>query len=51
MMEIHLQFFGDKLQLDANMMQVLNTNAPFVADKIMIYKKQIWNEALTFLRN
>ena len=27
----------------------INTNAPFVADKIIDYKKEIWNEALTFL--
>ena len=41
--------FGDKNQLSENAIKCLNTGAPFVADKIMEYKKQIWNEALTFL--
>lgn len=41
--------FGDKQQLSANQIQALNTQAPFIADKIMDYKKEIWNEALTFL--
>lgn len=42
--------FGDKnifsngIQIDA-----LKTDAPYIVDKIMDYKKQIWNEALTFL--
>lgn len=41
--------FGDKNQLNPNMIKSVNTEAPFVADKIMNYKKEIWNEALTFL--
>lgn len=41
--------FGDKSQLNGDMLRAINTNAPFVADKIMDYKKEIWNEALTFL--
>lgn len=41
--------FGDKEILDGIRLECLKTEAPFVADKIMIYKKQIWNEALTFL--
>ena len=41
--------FGDKDQLNSDMMKVLNTNAPYVADKITDYKKEIWNEFLTFL--
>lgn len=42
--------FGDKNQLTGDSpIQSINTGAPFVADKIMTYKKQIWNEALTFL--
>ena len=41
--------FGDKNQLSENAIKCLNTGSPFVADKIMEYKKQIWNEALTFL--
>lgn len=41
--------FGDKLQLDPGQITALKTDAPFIADKIMEYKKEIWNEALTFL--
>lgn len=41
--------FGDKNNLDDNKLKAINTQAPFVADKIMEYKKEIWNEALTFL--
>lgn len=43
--------FGDKNQLDPDQIKAIKTDAPFVADKIMTYKKQIWNEALTFLRH
>ena len=41
--------FGDKKQLSKDVLQTLRTDAPFVADKIIDYKKEIWNEALTFL--
>ena len=41
--------FGDKNNLDENKIKAISTEAPFVADKIMDYKKEIWNEALTFL--
>lgn len=41
--------FGDKLQLERGLIQAVKTDAPFVADKIIEYKKEIWNEALTFL--
>lgn len=41
---------GDKNQLLKDTIQTIKTDAPFVIDKIMEYKKQIWNEALTFLR-
>ena len=41
--------FGDKNQLPEGKIKAINTEAPFIADKIMEYKKQIWNEALTFL--
>lgn len=41
--------FGDKQNLAENVIRAINTEAPFVADKIMEYKKEIWNEALTFL--
>lgn len=30
-------------------LRVLPTNPPFIADKLNDYKKEIWNEALTFL--
>lgn len=40
--------FGDK-NLDLNALKVLNTNAPYVCDKIYQLKTQIWNEALTYL--
>ena len=41
--------FGDKDQLGVNSLKAIDTKAPFVADKITEYKKEIWNEALTFL--
>ena len=41
--------FGDKNQLESDVLKAIKTDAPFVADKIMDYKKEIWNEALTFL--
>lgn len=42
--------FGDKEQLSADgMLKAISTQAPFVADKITDYKKEIWNEALTYL--
>lgn len=41
--------FGDKNNLDFDKIKAIRTEAPFVADKIMEYKKEIWNEALTFL--
>lgn len=41
--------FGDKKQLSGDVLRSINTGAPFVADKVMDYKKEIWNEALTFL--
>lgn len=40
--------FGDK-NLDLNTLKCLNTDAPYVADKIYQLKTQIWNEALTYL--
>lgn len=40
--------FGDK-NLDLNALKCLNTNAPYVADKLYQLKTQIWNEALTYL--
>lgn len=40
--------FGSK-NLDIKQIQAINTGAPFVADKVMQTKNQIWNEALTYL--
>lgn len=41
--------FGDKQNLKLEDIKALNIGAPFVADKLTDYKKEIWNEALTFL--
>lgn len=40
--------FGDK-NLNTNGVKVLQTNAPYVCDKLYQLKTQIWNEALTYL--
>lgn len=40
--------FGSK-GLDANGLKVLQTGAPYVADKLYELKTQIWSEALTYL--
>ena len=40
--------FGSK-GLDANGLKVLQTGAPYVADKLYELKTQVWNEALTYL--
>lgn len=45
----HPFIFGDNKQLSKDILQAIKTDAPFVADKIQDYKKEIWNEALTFL--
>lgn len=41
--------FGNKNQLNDDILKAINTEAPYVADKLTKYKKEIWNEALTFL--
>lgn len=41
--------FGDKKQINQDTLKAIKTDAPFIADKIIDYKKEIWNEALTFL--
>ena len=41
--------FGDKDQLGADILRSVNTGAPYLIDKITEYKKEIWNEALSFL--
>lgn len=40
--------FGDK-DLDVEEFTVLKTDAPFIADKLTEYKRNIWSEALSFL--
>lgn len=40
-------FGDDSMSLDG--ITTLNTNSPYVTDKLQITKHQIWNEALTFL--
>ena len=42
--------FGDKQQMqDMDSIKAIDTKAPVVFDKLQNYKKEIWNEALTFL--
>ena len=41
--------FGNKNQLSEDMLKAIKTDSPYVADKITEYKKEIWNEALTYL--
>ena len=41
--------FGDKTQLEENTLKTLNTQAPYIEDKVTTYKKEIWNEVLTYL--
>ena len=41
--------FGNKNQLNDDMLKAIRTDAPYVADKITDYKKEIFNEALTYL--
>lgn len=41
--------FGDKNQLDDTKLKAINTEAPYIIDKVSDYKKEIWNEALTYL--
>ena len=41
--------FGDNAQFNSDVLKSIKTDAPFIADKVMKYKEQIWNEALQFL--
>ena len=41
--------FGNKNQLNDDTMKAIRTDSPYVVDKITDYKKEIWNEALTYL--
>lgn len=40
--------FGDKNLVSPDALKSLKTDAPYIADKIMDYKREIWNEFLTF---
>lgn len=40
--------FGDR-DLDMKLVQVLRTDAPYIADKIQSLKTELWNEVLTYL--
>jgi hypothetical protein len=40
--------YADK-SLDLEGIKAINTDSPFVADKLMSYKHDIWNEAMSFL--
>lgn len=40
--------FGDR-NLDLDSIKAINTEAPYVADKLYTLKTEIWNEALTYL--
>ena len=41
--------FGDKNLLDVNALKVMKTDAPFVANDIRLYMKEIWNDFLSFI--
>lgn len=41
----------DKNLMSNNELKAINTESPFVADKLKDYMKEIMNEALTYLRN
>lgn len=41
--------FGNKNQLNDDMLKAIRTDVPYVTDKVTEYKKEIWNEALTYL--
>lgn len=41
--------FGDKDIISNDMLKAIKTDAPYVADKLCEYKKDIWNEFLQFI--
>lgn len=47
--ENEVAIVGDKNALATDSIKVLKTGAPFIADKLKDYKRDIWNEALLFL--
>ena len=40
---------GDSDLISSDMLKAINTQAPYVTDKLSDYKKEIWNEFLTFI--
>ena len=44
-----LNIFVDKNSMSPDAIRSVDTGVPFLADKITDYKREIWNEALTFL--
>lgn len=40
---------GNKKGFDMESVKVLQTGVPYVADKLMVYRNDIWNQAMTFL--
>ena len=44
-----LNIFGDKHLMTPDQIKSIDTEAPYLADKLSDYKKEIFNEALTFL--
>lgn len=40
--------FADPM-LDDNAIRAIKTDVPYVADKLLVYKHELWNECLTFL--
>ena len=41
--------YGNKDNLATSSLQAIKTEAPYIADKILEYKKEIWNEFLTYI--
>jgi len=41
--------FGDNEKFNTDLLKAIRTDAPIVVDKLTDYKKEIWNEALSFL--
>lgn len=41
--------YGDKDQISNDMFKVIDTKSPYVVDKITEYKKEIWNEFLSYI--
>lgn len=41
--------FGKKGTFESDSIKTLNTQAPYIADKVQGYKREIWNEMLSYL--